>query len=167
MDIKYLSQSKMFRVAVIVTGVLLVALLSFSAGVNVGLRKAKFSYAFGEHYERNFGGGPSMPGKGPMMGGFGKMMPLTGIDDKEFRNGHGLIGEIISMTENSIIVEDIFGNENTVSLSKETIIKGGRKDVTVSALKTGDRIAVIGKPDEQVGVVEARFIRILPTPAGE
>jgi hypothetical protein len=167
MDIKNLTQSKSFRIAVIVTGVFLVALLSFSAGVNVGLRKAKFSYAFGEQYERNFGSGPFAPGKGPMMGGAGQMMPFADIDDKKFRNGHGLIGEVISVTDGSLIVEDIFGNENTISFDTKTLVKNGRDNAETSILKAGDRIAVIGKPDEETGTVAARFIRVLPEPAQE
>lgn len=160
MDIKNLSQSKTFRVAVISLGVLLVALMSFSAGVSVGLRKAKFSYAFGENYERNFGSGPMMPEKGMMRGG-GPMAQLFGGDDRDFRNGHGLVGEILSVADDSLVVKDISGNESVVSLGKQTLIKNGRSDAAISGLKPGDKIAVIGRPADD-GMIEARLIRVLP-----
>jgi hypothetical protein len=158
MDIKHLSQSKTFRVAVIVTGVLLVALLSFSAGVNVGLRKAKFSYAFGEQYERNFSAGPLGVGRGTMMGA--PMMPFADLNDRDFRNGHGLAGEVISVSDGSLVVKDVFGNENTISVDGDLLVKNGRNDIQLSDLTKGTKIIVIGKPGDN-GMVEAEFIRVI------
>ena len=42
-------------------GAVLLALVIFYAGVNVGFHKASFGRAWGENYERNFGFGPSRP----------------------------------------------------------------------------------------------------------
>lgn len=44
-------KSKSFKIAALVVGFAIIALLSFGGGVAVGLHKAKFSYKFGENYE--------------------------------------------------------------------------------------------------------------------
>jgi hypothetical protein len=170
MNISNLSQSRTFRVAVVIVGVALVALLSFSAGLTVGIRKAKFSYAFGENYERNFGTGVPMSGRqqgedGMMDGGKRSMMPFADADSRDFRNGHGLVGEVISTADGSIIVEDVFGNENTVSVGDNVIVKNGRETASVSDIAIGNHVAIIGEPDEEIGKVSARFVRILPEPS--
>ena len=101
-----------------------------------------------------------MPEKGMMRGG-GPMAQLFGGDDRDFRNGHGLVGEILSVADDSLVVKDISGNESVVSLGKQTLIKNGRSDAVISGLKPGDKIAVIGRPADD-GMIEARLIRVLP-----
>ena len=74
MDINEIVKSKKFKIAVLVVGVFFVALVSFAGGVAVGFKKARFSYKFGENYERNFIG-PHMRGPMGMMGRPGELMP--------------------------------------------------------------------------------------------
>ncbi|KKT72071.1 MAG: hypothetical protein UW66_C0015G0012, partial [Candidatus Moranbacteria bacterium GW2011_GWF1_44_4] len=76
MNIQEKIKSKGFQIAVLFVGVIFVALVSFAGGVAVGLKKARFSYKFGENYERNFG---MMPNR-----------PMFGNDN--FPNAHGAIG---------------------------------------------------------------------------
>ena len=58
-------KSKKFIIASVALGVIIVALVSFATGVFVGFHKARFSYKFGENYERNFMG-PRQNQKGPI-----------------------------------------------------------------------------------------------------
>jgi len=150
-------KSKKFKIAVLAIGVILVALVSFAGGVFVGFRKARFSYRFGENYERNFVGGPfqgpaGMMGRGPrgMMGDF---------EGRGFRNGHGIAGNIISISDSNIVIKDRNGQENTISVSDQTLIKRGQDTVKLTDLKQDEQIVVIGKPGDN-GTVSADLIRV-------
>ena len=143
-------QSKAFRSSVIVVGVLAVALVSFSAGVAVGLRKARFSYAWGENYERHFLGGP----RGQMPG---DMMDIP--DGRGFRNPHGTSGAVVSVAEYMLIVKDSDSQESNVRLSDQTRIMKQREEVTANEIRKDDMVMIIGKPAED-GVVVADFIRV-------
>ena len=71
-------KSKKFKIAALVVGAFILALVSFAGGMAIGFRKAKFSYKFGENYERNFTGhGPSgmMDGRGSCFAA--RMAPST------------------------------------------------------------------------------------------
>lgn len=159
MNTKELVQSKYFKVGVAVVGVLIVVLVSFASGVAVGFHKARFSYAFGENYERNFGGGRG----GMMQGNRGGMMARFGFDGKfdgrDFRNAYGVTGTIISIADSTIIVKDKDDKENAVAVTDKTLIKSGRTTVTLGDLKTEDRVVVVGKPSDS-GVISASLIRI-------
>jgi len=150
-----LLKSKRFKIAAGIVGAFILALAIFGAGVSVGIHKARFSYQFGENYERNFmGPRPSGPMGGPM--GFFREM-----EGKDFKNGHGLVGEIISISENNLVIKDPEGEENSVAISDKTIIKDRKDNIKITDLKTGDKIAVLGKPDDN-GIVSANLIRVLP-----
>ncbi len=158
MNEKEIMQSKIMKTTTIVVGVLLVAVISFAGGLAVGFHKARFSYAFGEHYEKNFMGRDG----GTMMGGDRRMSFASprDFDGSDFHNGHGLIGEIISLSDNSLVVKDSSGKENIVALNDKTLVRSGRDEMKVADLQTGNRIAVIGKPGDD-GTVNADFIRVL------
>lgn len=159
MSTQEMMQSKNFRIAAAVAGVFLVALVSFASGLAVGFHKARFSYAFGENYERNFIGGP----RGMMPGERGGMMERAGFpgafDGRDFRNAHGVTGTIISISDSAIIVKDKDEKENAVAVTEKTLIKNGRTTVVLGELKAGDRVVVIGQPRDN-GVVSADLIRI-------
>lgn len=161
MDEKEGMQSKTMKRTTVVIGVLLVAFVSFAGGLAVGFHKARFSYAFGENYERNFMGRDR-----DEVGGEPRMMPFgapRNFDGSGFRNGHGLIGEVISLSGHSVVVKDPSGKENIVALSDETLVRGGRDEMKIVDLQTGNKIAVIGKPGDD-GTVNADFIRVLSEP---
>ncbi|HBB37027.1 MAG: hypothetical protein UX02_C0002G0232 [Candidatus Moranbacteria bacterium GW2011_GWC1_45_18] len=158
MNIQEKIKSKGFQIAVLFVGVIFVALVSFAGGVAVGLKKARFSYKFGENYERNFGGpfrGPAGmrgPGRDP-----GEMM--RDFEGRGFRNAHGIAGEIISITDNKIVLKDRDGQENSIAVDDKTLIKRGRDTISVNELKNDDRIVVMGKPGDD-GTVSADLIRV-------
>ncbi|MFZ2975359.1 MAG: hypothetical protein WA055_01870 [Candidatus Moraniibacteriota bacterium] len=154
-----LKKSNALKITLIVIGEILILFLVFSSGVAVGLRKAHFSYKFGENYERNFMGPhianenrPDFLPQPPR--GF-----MNNFEGKDFRNAHGIAGKIISISENSIIVVDRDNKENTILITDKTFIKSRRDDLKVSDLKTGDEIVVMGNPDIN-GVINASLIRI-------
>lgn len=148
-------ESKYFKGAAIVCGIVLVALISFAAGVKVGVHKALFSARFGENYERNFMGGEGRDGRNmpPMK----KMMDK--VTDKGMRNAHGVAGEILSVNDNTLIVKDRDNQESTIRMSEATIVNRGKDTVDMSTLTVGERIVVVGKPQED-GVIAAHLIRI-------
>ncbi|PIP26618.1 MAG: hypothetical protein COX31_01360 [Candidatus Moranbacteria bacterium CG23_combo_of_CG06-09_8_20_14_all_40_16] len=155
-------KSNKFKIAVAVVGVMLVALVSFAAGIGVGLKKARFSYKFGENYERNFMGprpGPNEFG-GPIGGPMGLMKEkFKDFEGHGFRNAHGIAGTIISIADNNLVIKDKDNKENTVAVNDKTIIKLGRDDVQINDLKNDDQIVVMGNPGDD-GVINADLIRV-------
>jgi len=136
-------------IAGIIGGFILASLI-FSAGVFVGLKKAKFSYRWGENYERNFMG--PRPPMGPM-GFFHEM------EGRDFRNPHGLAGTIVSITDNNLVVKDQDNKENTVAVTDKTIIKDRGLDLKISDLKQDQKVVIMGKPQDN-GVINADLIRV-------
>ncbi|MFA6383341.1 MAG: DUF5666 domain-containing protein [Parcubacteria group bacterium] len=152
-------KSKTFKIAAIIIGVLLIILISFASGVGVGLKRGLFSCKWGENYERNFMGPQMDAGRPGPMGFMGPMMSEFG--GSNFRNPHGLVGTIISISDGSLIVKDRDNKENTISVNDKTVIKLGRDDKKLSDLKIDDKITVIGQPGDD-GVVNATLIRAFP-----
>lgn len=164
--VKSFFTSKSYKWILWIVAELIILAIVFALGVRVGLHKAKYSYEWGVNYERNFTGrshrpmefgGPGMPpmGQAGLMGFFGER-------GQDFRNAHGLAGDIISIADSTIVIKDRDNKENTVSVSDKTIIKSGRDDVKINDLKTGQKIIVLGKPDDS-GVINAELIRVFNT----
>jgi hypothetical protein len=129
-----------------------VLILIFGAGMFVGAMKAKFSYRWAENYHKNFAG--------PRAGFFGdwrKFPPFPG----DFIESHGTFGEIIKIDNNNLVVKGREDIEKIVLVNEKTVIKSGFKDIKISDLKVGDRIVIIGSPNEQ-GQIEAKLIRVFP-----
>jgi hypothetical protein len=145
-------KSKKFILAASVVGIFIVALASFAMGIAVGFHKAKFSYQFGENYERNFVGQRRV---GPM-----GMMPFPpDFEGKGMRNGHGVAGTIISISDNSIVIKDGDGKEDTIAVSDRTVINRGKDAVKIGDLKNDEKIVVLGKPGDN-GTINADLIRV-------
>ncbi|HLM83907.1 MAG TPA: hypothetical protein VK254_01685 [Candidatus Bathyarchaeia archaeon] len=145
-------KSHKFKIAALVVGVLVLMLVSFAGGVAVGFMKARFSYKFGENYERNFVGrpfqGPGMMGRVP-----------GGMMDGGFRNGHGIAGSIISVSNNTIVIKDRSGQENTITVGNNTLIKQGQNTIGVNDLKNDEKIVVMGQPGDD-GTINADLVRV-------
>ena len=130
-------------------GVLLVALLSFSSGIAVGLHKARFSYAWGENYEKHFVGNS----RGTMHD------VMDRHEGKGFRNPHGTIGTVVSISEDTVLVRNQDGQESSVRITDRTIIMKQREKTSRESVVSGASIAVVGTPIDE-GVVEADLIRL-------
>jgi hypothetical protein len=154
MNIRETMKSKGFKIAILVVGIFFIAFASFAGGVLVGFKKAKYSYKFGENYERNFMGprpmGMEEPGPRGAFPDFGR---------RDFRNAHGIAGTIISVADNKIIIKDRDGQENTISVSDKTLIKSGRDTISINDLKNDEQIVVMGRPGDD-GTVNADLIRV-------
>ncbi|KKR19844.1 MAG: hypothetical protein UT50_C0028G0006 [Candidatus Moranbacteria bacterium GW2011_GWA2_39_41] len=158
-------QSRTFKIIASIIGVLLIAIISFGGGVAVGLRKARFSENFGKNYEKNFMG--SRFGNEAVRGGMmenrkgfaGGMM--NQIEGRDLRNGYGVSGTVISITDNNIVIKDSANKENTVTVSDKTLIKSQSDNLKLSDLKVDDKIVVMGNPGDN-GVVNASLIRVFP-----
>jgi len=149
-------KSKKFKIAALVVGVIIIALVSFAGGVATGLHKARFSYEFGKNYERNFVGGPF---QGPGMMDRGPRGMMLDFEGRGFRNGHGIAGAIISVADTKIIIKDRNGQENTISVSDQTLIKRGQDTISINDLKNDEQIVVMGRPGDN-GTVNADLIRV-------
>jgi hypothetical protein len=143
---KNFMSSKGIRYVLWGLGAVVVLLLVFGAGVAVGYRSGLFSSRFGENYYRNFvGGGPGSP-----MG-----MPSPASQ-------HGTIGTVISVGSSTIATKDPGGNEQSIVVDEDTVIREADRTITIDGIEDGDQIAVIGEPND-VGQIDARFIRVFDT----
>jgi hypothetical protein len=157
MNIQETIKTRNFKIAALAVGVIIIALVSFAGGVAIGFHKARFSYKFGENYERNFVGGPF---QGPgMMEGRGPQEMMRNFDGRGFRNGHGIAGSIISVVDNKIVIKDRAGQENTITVSDQTLIKSGQDTIKVADLKQDEQIVVMGRPGDN-GTINADLIRV-------
>lgn len=147
MDFNRIFQSKAFKTALWIIAGLIVFLLVFKAGMVVGLKKAQFSYKWGENYHRNFGG---------PRGGF-----LGDSYEGDFIDAYGTFGQIIKIDGSTIAVKGRDDVEKLVVVKDDTTVKRLRDTVKLSDLKVNDYIVVIGNPND-AGRIEAKLIRLLP-----
>lgn len=150
---KMLESKVLVRILYII-GIVIIATLIFSAGVTVGFHKASFGRAWGEHYNENFGMGHR---NSRIMG-----IDKDGVMDY-FPNAHGATGKIIKIELPSIIVEDKDNTEKVILIKEDTKIQKTREEIARTDLKLDDFVIIIGTPDAQ-GQIEAKFIRVLPSP---
>ena len=149
-NIKKVVESKKFKIALSVFGGLIIAMLIFQAGIFVGFHRAIFGRDWDKNYSSNFGGmrpGPSM------IGGMYDRLP----------NAHGAIGRIIKADLPTIIVLDKDETEKVVLVNDDTIIRSLDGSNNTASLKIDSYVVVIGSPNES-GQIEAKFIRITPSP---
>ncbi|EKE25205.1 MAG: hypothetical protein ACD_5C00253G0008 [uncultured bacterium] len=154
--LKIFLNSKAYYRATFVLAILVVLSLTFLAGVQVGIHKARYSFEWGENYEKNFIG----PRKGMMgLGGLNGPHGFFPSGPREMRNAHGLGGEVISISDNVLVIKDRDNKENTITINSKTLIKSGRDDIELNDIKSGDNLVILGKPGEN-GTVAADLIRI-------
>ena len=153
-----LVQSKTLMAVVFLFAVFIILLFVFKLGIMVGERKAEFSCAWGENYQRNFGG--------PKQGFFGNLPPKA-LDRQLMPTGSaaGPIIQVNISTSSSqtatLVVQGQDEIERQVLVDEKTIIKRYREDIEASDLKTGEFVVVIGKPNDQ-GQIQAELIRVMP-----
>ena len=129
------------KTAVIIIAVLFgLALLlgTFSIGMAVGYRKAKFSYAWGENYHRNFGG---------PRGGFMRDFNID-LNGKDFIGAHGTFGQIISVGGSELVVRGKDNVEKIILVNNDTDIRRFRDSIQLRDIQIGEPIVVIGEPDD-------------------
>ena len=72
---------------------------------------------------------------------------------------HGVAGEVLDVSSSTISVKDLLGNEESVAVSADTVIRGMDDMMSLSDVKAGAWITVIGAPNDN-GQIGARFIRV-------
>jgi len=128
----------------------LILLLTLDAGIALGERHAY------QRLSRSRTMGSMMPPPpGLMDGGFG-FLPHGFMQEE-----HGAVGTITGLSLPTITVETRSGESEVVRVATSTMINGGPATSTDS-LAVGQKVIVIGEPDEDEGGVGARLIRILP-----
>jgi hypothetical protein len=153
MDYNKILQSRAFKFFLGTLFSLMVLAVIFGLGMFVGFKKAKFSYKWGENYQRNFAG---------PRGGFFENFSRDFMG-KDFVDSHGTIGQIIKIDGLDIIIKDRDGVEKVIATNDATSIKRLSEDVKITDLKVDDYIITIGDPNDS-GKIDARLIRIMPTP---
>ncbi len=157
-NIKKIIESKsLFRILCGI-GIVIFLMLVFYTGVTVGVHKASFGQAWGEHYNENFG-----MGYNPNTKWMGMMSARPGLDGGYFPNAHGAVGKIIKIEPPNIIVQDKDNMEKVISIGDDTQIEKARTKIGIADLNVNDFTVTIGTPDNQ-GIIEAKFIRVIPSP---
>lgn len=123
----------------------------FQLGVTVGERKSRHFTRWYDNYNRNL-----MP-LAPRREGPG--MPPGGMPWPMLPNTHGVFGKILSINENSLVVQGKDNVEQNVIITSSTEIRAGRDAGTPEDLKPDTEVSVLGAPNEQ-GQIEARLIRL-------
>lgn len=140
--------SKTVRTIVLSIGGLFILVFVFAVGLLVGFEKAEYSFSWAKEYHNIFAG-PKM--------GF-----LTNVADPgQFLDARGSLGEIIKINDDGIIIKDKYGVEKNILVDSSTSIMFQKKNKKLSDLQIGDRIIIIGCPDNS-GNFKAEFIRIMP-----
>jgi len=142
-----LFQSKGFKIVVAVVSALVLLLVGFKAGMEVGHRKARFSYGWGENYQRNFAGPPR---------GFDR-----NFGDRRFMEASGVSGQILKIEGQNLTIKGRDNMEKMVVVNDKTTFERFRDKVSLADLKVDDLVTVIGNPNE-TGQIVAKFIRLMP-----
>lgn len=151
-NIKKFAESKNFKKVIYVLGAVVILALVFQAGMVVGFKKASFSRDWGNNYERNFG--PKREVSRFLKDGM-----------RDIPNAHGAIGKIIKVEFPNIVVLDKDQTEKIIIIKDDTSILERKEILSKESLKVDQFIVVIGNPNDQ-GQIEAKMIRIMPSPSG-
>lgn len=119
----------------LILGGLGLLLIGLFAGQMIGEHRAAHTGRWQQNYERNF---------------FGR---------HKFMKGHALLGEVLTVSEDTMTVKGQDDTEQSVSLTDDTIIRRNGSSGSQDDLATGTRVAVFGHPNKE-GQVEARLIRM-------
>ncbi|MBI4787973.1 MAG: hypothetical protein HY782_13125 [Chloroflexi bacterium] len=129
-------QNKWLRYGLVIGGAVLALCIMFGAGIYVGRLSGRLG-----------------PGPVPWF------LPF-------FSGGHGAVGRIAALEAQTIRLELRDGASQVILLDRDTRIDKNHQKLTLTDLKIGDSIVVIGSPTAE-GQIKARWIRVLEpsTPA--
>lgn len=75
--------------------------------------------------------------------------------------GHGAMGVVESLGENTLVVRDRTGALKTVLVDSKTQIRRGPATINFSDLKKNEQVVVLGEPEEKEGAIKAKLIRVM------
>jgi len=152
---EYIKNEVVVKRVLIGLGIVACLMVTFYAGTIVGYQKAKFAGGFGDNYEQNFFGS-----RGDREHGFvGGMMHRFDLPP----SGHGVIGEVVSVTLPTLVVVGQDRVEKMVALDDTTMVRKFQENAETTGITVGSFVAVLGDPDDR-GVITAKLIRLLPPP---
>ena len=151
--VNFLKSKKVLAIIIVLFSLALLVGV-FGLGIAVGYHKARFSYAWGENYHRNFGG---------PRGGF-----FRNFSGRDFIDAHGTFGQIVKIDLSTnlgqvatLVIKGQDNVEKIVLIKDDTSIRRFRDAIKPSDLKADDYVVVIGEPNNE-GQIAAKFIRLLP-----
>src|ERR1700722_6603609 len=97
--------------AILILGAVIVVILIFLIGENIGYQKAEFSGHFGDNYNNMFGRGSMIP------------------DDSDLLDTHGASGTIVKIDLPEVFIEGDNGVETIITLNNMSLIKELRASV--------------------------------------
>lgn len=142
MELKTLTSSKNVRIGVLVVLSVILALVVFQAGVEVGYRRGIFADKFADNYDRMFEGPQGM----------------HGFFEEGIQSGHGAAGSIVSISLPSLVISSNDNTERVVHIATTTQLRNGRDTLQATDLKVGTTIVVLGDPGDD-GSINAHLIR--------
>lgn len=140
---------------------LIVALAVFSAGMFVGFHKAKFSYQWGDNYQRIFGMPREMQNK--QSRGMEPRGPMRIFGDEGFINPNSAAGTVIKTDTSTLFIKGDDNVERNIIVNSSTVIMQGHSQLKLSDLRTDDKVVILGSPSS-TGQVEAKLIRVFNSP---
>lgn len=146
MNWKSFGESKILRNMLYSIALFVILLITFKAGEWIGSRKAFFSCRRGER-DRGFSNIHSE-------------LPVN-IDSQNMFMGHGAFGLVVKVATSTIVVQDGHGIQNSIVITKNTVIKRMNTVLQLTDLKANDHVVIIGSPDSE-GRIEAKLIRVAP-----
>ncbi len=148
-DFNKFFHSKAFKGILCGIAGLIILLLVFGLGVVVGIKKANFSYRWGENYHRNFGGP--------------RNSFIQNFPGRDLIEPNGVYGQIIKIELPNLIINGSNNTEKIVVLKNDTVVRRLSETISPNDLKTDDYVTIIGSPND-AGQIEAKLIRIMPSP---
>ncbi len=77
------------------------------------------------------------------------------------RYGHGVIGVIDTIGNNTLVVKDYLGELKTILIDEQTLIKIDKSVIKFSNLKKDEKVIILGEPQEKEGTIKAKVIRVI------
>ena len=137
------------RILLVSILIIIALLLAFQLGIMVGYRKASTAFVWSASYHQVFAG----PGQGF----------LAPMNSRVFVDAHGISGIVLKNEGTNIIIDGKDDTERNVLLYRDTLIRKLDQTIPPQAIVPNDRVVIIGETSLH-GEINARFIRVLPTP---
>ncbi len=79
---------------------------------------------------------------------------------KEFK-GHGVLGEIQTLGENTLVVKERTGALKTVLIDNQTQIRRGRSSINFTDLNIKEQAVILGEPQASESAIKAKIVRVM------
>lgn len=146
-EMKKVFGTKIVKTALLVLGILIIALFVFWSGMMVGFRKAGFNYQLGQNYHELF--------EGP------DRRLSRDFRGRNFMDANSAVGSVIKVDTSTLVIKGDDGMEKSILISDKTSIRRFQDAILPSDIKVDEKVVVLGAPST-TGQIEARLIRVMP-----